>query len=45
MKKPNSLRVLNLMDRGTWWVPVPGIAKSGTRLNEFHFIKLKISLI
>ena len=27
----------NSMDRGTWWAIVHGVAKSWTRLNDFHF--------
>ena len=29
------------MDRGAWWVTVPGVAKSGTHLS-MHTIKQKI---
>ena len=25
------------MDRGAWWAAVHGVAKSPTRLNDFHF--------
>ena len=25
------------MDRGAWWAAVPGVAKSQTRLSDFHF--------
>ena len=25
------------MDRGAWWATVPGVAKSQTRLSDFHF--------
>ena len=25
------------MDRGAWWATVHGVAKSGTRLSDFHF--------
>ena len=27
----------NLMDRGAWWVAVPGVTKSRTRLSDFTF--------
>ena len=27
----------NPMDRGAWWAAVHGVAKSPTRLNDFHF--------
>ena len=27
----------NLMDRGTWWAAVHGVAKSRTRLSDFPF--------
>ena len=27
----------NPMDRGAWWAAVHGVAKSGTRLNDFTF--------
>ena len=27
----------NLMDRGTWWATVHGVAKNQTHLSEFHF--------
>ena len=26
------------MDKVTWWARVPGVAKSQTRLNDFHFM-------
>ena len=25
------------MDRGTWWVTVPGVAQSQTRLSDQHY--------
>ena len=30
----------NSMDRGTWWATVHGVAKSRTRLSDFHFTSL-----
>ena len=31
------------MDRGAWWATVHGVAKSQTRLNDFHFTSLYIT--
>ena len=33
----------NSMDRGAWWATVHGVAKSQTRLNDFHFTSLYIT--
>ena len=30
----------NSIDRGTWWATVHGVAKSRTRLSDFHFPSL-----
>ena len=30
----------NPMDRGAWWAVVHGVAKSRTRLNDFHFTSM-----
>ena len=29
------------MERGTWWATVHGVAKSQTRLSNFHFFSLQ----
>ena len=34
-----------LMDRGTWWATVHGVAKSQTRLKRFSIHKLQIMSI
>ena len=31
----------NPMDRGAWWATVHGVAKSQTRLSDFHFQQIK----
>ena len=31
----------NLMDRGAWWAAVHGVAKSQTRLSDFHLVDLR----
>ena len=32
------------MDKGAWRAVVPGVAKSWTRLNDFHFTSLSMRL-